>query len=181
MDHFGNEEFILIVLNLGRQAGEPEALKSVQAITRDLESVEKVTEVVSLTNLKVFGQRKGLFGVYPVVIMIDGHPGLPTEEEWNSLRKTLPVTDFLVSKDLKTVGFLVRTEEADRFEIPVIETLLNEASSIVKRHMLPGGQYRMVGPRVVRLAVAVKPSDSGGFRHTFLVIEPRFPRTYSRL
>ena len=153
MDHFGNEEFILIVLSQGRQVSDPEALASLQAITRDLESLNKVTEVVSLANLKVFGQRKGLFGVYPVLTMRDGHPGLPTEEEWNSLRKALPVTDFLVSKDLKTVGFLVRTEEADRFEIPVIETLLNEVSSIVQRHMLPGGQYRMVGPQVVRLAV----------------------------
>jgi predicted RND superfamily exporter protein len=45
MDHFGSEEFILIVLNQGRQAVEPEALKSVQAITRGLEGLDKVTEV----------------------------------------------------------------------------------------------------------------------------------------
>ena len=31
--------------------------------------------------------------------------------------------------------------------------ILNEASSIVQRNMLPGGQYRIVGPQVVRLAV----------------------------
>ena len=122
VDHFGNEEFILIVLSQGRQASEPEALASVQAITRGLEGLDKVTEVVSLTNLRVFKQREGRFGVYPVVTMRDGHPGLPTEEEWNSLRKALPVMDFLVSKDLNTVGFLVRTEEANRFEIPAIET-----------------------------------------------------------
>jgi predicted RND superfamily exporter protein len=45
MDHFGSEEFILIVLNQGRQAGEPEALKSVQAITRGLEGLDTVTEI----------------------------------------------------------------------------------------------------------------------------------------
>ena len=85
VDHFGNEEFILIVLNQGRQAVEPEALKSVQAITKGLEGLDKVTEVVSLTNLRVFKQRAGRFGVYPVVTMSDGHPALPKEEEWNSL------------------------------------------------------------------------------------------------
>jgi uncharacterized protein len=153
MDHFGNEEFILIVLNQGRQAGEPEALKRVQAITKGLEGLDKVTEVVSLTNLKFFRQRKGLFGVYPVVNMQDGHPALPKEDEWISLRKVLPVMDFLVSKDLSTVGFLVRTEEANKFEIPAIETILTEASSIVQHNMLPGAQYRIVGPQVVRLAV----------------------------
>lgn len=153
MDHFGNEEFILIVLNQGRQAGEPEVLKSVQAITRDLEDLDKVTEVVSLTNLKVFRQHEGLFGVSPVVNMRDAHPALPKEEEWNSLQKALPAMDFLVSKNLNTVGFLVRTEEAYRFEIPAIETVLNEASSIVQRNMLPGAQYHIVGPQVVRLAV----------------------------
>ena len=77
MDHFGNEEFILIALNQGRQAVEPEALKSVQAITKGLEGLDKVTEVVSLTNLKVFRQREGRFGVYPVVAMRDGRPALP--------------------------------------------------------------------------------------------------------
>jgi uncharacterized protein len=153
MDHFGNEEFILIVVNQGRQASAPEALKSVQAITRGLEDLDKVTEVVSLTNLRVFKQREGRFGVYPVVNMKEGHPALPKEDEWNSLRKALPVMDFLVSKDLNTVGFLVRTDETNRFDIPVIETLLNEASSVVQRNMLPGGQYRIVGPQVVRLAV----------------------------
>ena len=167
VDHFGNEEFILIVLNQGRKAIEPEALKSVQAITKGLEGLDKVTEVVSLTNLRVFKQRVGRFGVYPVVTMSDGHPGLPEEEEWNSLRNALPVMDFLVSKDLNTVGFLLRTEEANRFEIPAIETILNEASSIVQRNMLPGGQYRIVGPQVVRLACTqVQPADSVGFRHT---------------
>jgi predicted RND superfamily exporter protein len=153
VNHFGNEEFILIVLNQSRQADEPETLKSVQAITKGLAGLDKVTEVVSLTNLKIFKQREGRFGVYPVVTMSDGRPALPKEEEWNSLRKALPVMDFLVSKDLSTVGFLVRTEEADRFEIPAIETVLNEASSIVQRNMLPGAQYRIVGPQVLRLAV----------------------------
>jgi uncharacterized protein len=153
MDHFGNEEFILIVLDQGRQASEPEALTSVQAITRGLEGLDKVTEVVSLTNLTVFRQREGLFGVYPVASMRGGHPELPKEEEWNSLRKALPMMDFLVSKDLNTVGFLVRTEEATRFEMPAIETILEEASSIVRRNMLPGAQYRIVGPQVVRLAI----------------------------
>jgi predicted RND superfamily exporter protein len=153
VDHFGNEEFILIVLNQGRPAGEPEALESVQAITKGLEGLDKVTEVVSLTNLRVFKQREGRFGVYPVVTMSDGRPALPTDAEWNSLRKALPVMDFLVSKDLNTVGFLVSTGEANRFEIPAIETILNEASSKVQRKMLPGGQYRIVGPQVVRLAV----------------------------
>jgi predicted RND superfamily exporter protein len=57
VNHFGNEEFILIVLNQGRQAGEPETLKSVQAITKGLAGLDKVTEVVSLTNLKIFRQR----------------------------------------------------------------------------------------------------------------------------
>ena len=153
VDHFGNEEFILIVLNQGRPAGEPEALESVQAITKGLVGLDKVTEVVSLTNLRVFKQREGRFGVYPVVTMGDGHPALPRGEEWNSLRKALPVMDFLVSKDFNTVGFLVSTEEANRFDIPAIETILMEASSIVQRNMLPGAQYRIVGPQVVRLAV----------------------------
>jgi len=153
MEHFGNEEFILIVVSQGRKANEPEVLKSVQAITRGLENLDKVTEVVSLTNLKVFRQREGRFGVSPVVNMRDGHPALPKEEEWNSLQKALPAMDFLVSKNLDTVGFLVRTEEAYRFEIPAIETVLNEASSVVQRNLLPGARFHIVGPQVIRLAV----------------------------
>jgi hypothetical protein len=87
VDHFGNEEFILVFLDQGRQAGEPEAPKSVQATTGCLEGLGKVTEVgKSLPTLKVFKQREGLFRVYPVVNMRDCHDVIPKEADWNSLQ-----------------------------------------------------------------------------------------------
>ena len=153
VEHFGNEEFILVALKQDREARDSEVLKTVLVTTGKLKGLDNVTEVVSLSNLRVFSERKGLFGIYPVVGMRDGILVLPEKEEWDNIRKALPVIDFLVSQDLKTVGFLVRTDEKNRFEIPVIEKLVREVSSTIEHNMLAGSQYRVVGPQVIRLAV----------------------------
>lgn len=153
MEHFGNEEFMLVALKQDREARDPEVLKTILVITEKLKGLDNVTEVVSLSNLKCFSERKGLFGIYPVVSTQDGIPVLPEKEEFDNIRKALPITDFLVSQDLKTVGFLVRTDEKNRFEIPLIEKLVSEVSSTIEHNMLAGSQYRIVGPQVIRLAV----------------------------
>ena len=64
---FGNEEFIIIGIKNQLPANDQSVLKSVESITKELEECDKITEVLSLTNLRFFQKRGEKFGTYPVM------------------------------------------------------------------------------------------------------------------
>ncbi|MDQ1238419.1 MAG: uncharacterized protein QG577_604, partial [Thermodesulfobacteriota bacterium] len=65
---FGTEDYVLIAI----KGNVPEAqgstlLNATQRITKTLESTPHIVDVVSLTNLKVFGEKQGFFGSYAIL------------------------------------------------------------------------------------------------------------------
>ena len=74
VEHFGNEEFILVALKQDREAFDPEVLKTLLVTTGKLKGLDNVTEVVSLSNIRVFSRTQGAFRN----LSCGGHAG------WNS-------------------------------------------------------------------------------------------------
>jgi|GEM_PF-214881 len=153
VEAFGHDEFLLLVLK-GDQGGmSPALLEALQKITRELEQQDKITEVVSLTNLKVFQKRGDLFGNYPFLQVKEGAPALPEDEQLERLRKALPITDLLLSRDLKTVGVLIKVQDDSRFDTAVIKHLVSGIEDLVKKYAPPGTEHRMVGGALIRQAI----------------------------
>ncbi|MDQ7782417.1 MAG: MMPL family transporter [Desulfomonilaceae bacterium] len=150
---FGSEEFILIAVRNTGPVDDPKVLKSLAAITEQLEGLDKVTDVVSLANFKMFGEKQGLFGSYDLVRTEGDSLKLADGAEVEKIRKALPVFDFLLSRDGKTFGLLVRLDDEWRFDIPVIEETVGRIGSIVRSHEADGSEYRIVGAPIVRQAI----------------------------
>lgn len=153
VEAFGHDEFLLLALKSDQGATSPAMLEALQKITRELEQQDKVTEVVSLANLKVFQKRGDLFGNYPFLRVNQGAPALPESHELERLRTALPVTDLLLSRDLKTVGVLVKVEDEYRFDTGVIKQLLASIEDLVKKYAPPGSEHRIVGGALIRKAI----------------------------
>lgn len=150
---FGNEEFMLVAISTPRSAEDPDVLRALGSITKEIAGVDHVKEVISLTTLKMFMDKKGLFGLFPLVTTEAGKPTLIEANRLEKQRKALPLIDFLVSRDMKTVGVLVRVDEQFRFDVPVIEGLLSKFRTMLDKNLPPGSQYRIVGPHVIRVAI----------------------------
>lgn len=153
IDIFGNEEFILVAIKNDRGASDPSMLKALQAITTGLEGMDDIAEVVSLSNVRLFQQKRKLFGNYPIVQTRDGVPALPDPDQLESMRKALPITDLLLSKDLKTLGVLVRLQERCRFDTCSVGQITSDIMEIVKKHVPPGTESHMIGAPLIRQAI----------------------------
>lgn len=149
---FGNEEFLLIAVKNDRPA-DAAILRSVATMTRRLGDLDKITEVVSLTNIRVLQEKQGLFGAYPVLRESHGSLQLPKKPALDKFRTALPVMDLLLSRDDKTLGILVRMDDQWRFDVPIIEHLLKEIRAIIDENLAEQSQYRIVGPPMIRVAI----------------------------
>jgi len=150
---FGNEEFILVAIHSERESPDYRLLTGLQAITRTLEKSDKIAEVVSLSNLKLFQTKGEMFGNYPVLTVNDGKPAFPDMTRWPSMKRALPITDLLLSPDLKTVGVLVRIAEEWKFDTGAIKDLLGEIDRVVKTNVPTGAEYRIIGAPLIRQAI----------------------------
>ncbi|MBI5568440.1 MAG: MMPL family transporter [Desulfomonile tiedjei] len=150
---FGNEEFVLIAIKDESGARDPRIVKAIGAITRELEGLRKLEEVVSVTNVKLFQEKGGVFGSYPVFPSTEDRGGSVDIERLDTMKKALPIMDLLVSPDLKTWGVLVRIQERYRLDEATVRGLLDEMNAIVKRHVPSGTTYRMVGAPLLRQAI----------------------------
>jgi len=150
---FGQEEFILVAIKNERGVADPRVLSGLQAVTQQFEHRDKITEVVSLANIKLFQERNGLYGNYPLLIPGPQGPQLPDKQRLDGIRKALPVLDFLLSPDLKTVGVLVRVEDQSRFDPQVIRPLVADIEQAVKANFPQGTEHRIIGAAMIREAV----------------------------
>ncbi len=150
---FGDEEFILVAIRSANGVADQQFLLGLGEITHKLEQFDKIAEVISLTNLKVFQKKGERFGNYPVLQESNGKLELPAESRLESMKKGLPVMNLLLSADLKTVGILLRVEERCKFDIEGNKHLLQEINRVVKEHVQPGSQEILVGPCLIRQAI----------------------------
>lgn len=150
---FGNEEFLLVAIHSEREAPDSRLLTGLQSITRTLEKSTKIAEVVSLSNLKLFQAKGKLFGNYPVLTVSDGKPQFPDMTRWQSMKRALPITDLLLSPDLKTVGVLIRIADESKFDTGAIKGLLSDIDTVVKNNVPAGAEYRIIGAPLIRQAI----------------------------
>ncbi len=150
---FGNEEFILIAIHSEREASDHSLLTGLRTITGTLEKSDKIAEVISLSNLKLFQTKGEKFGNYPVLPEKDGKPEFPDPTRWQSMKRALPITDLLLSPDFKTVGVLIRIADEWKFDTDAIKELLGDMDKVVKDNVPAGAEYRIIGAPLIRQAI----------------------------
>jgi len=151
---FGAEEFIIIGIKNRLPANDQSVLKSVESITKELEAFDKITEVLSLTNLRFFQKRGEKFGTFPVVRTDKGRLSLPEASDLAGMRAALPLMGFLISPDMQTVGMLVRVDDTCKFDCEAIRELLAKIDHVVEKNRLDGSNFRIVGPAILREAIS---------------------------
>ncbi len=151
---FGNEEFIIIGVKNRLPASDQSVLKSLESITNQLEKFDKITEVISLTNLRFFQKKGEKFGTFPVIRTNDGQLVLPGASDLAAIRKAFPLMGFLISPDMQTVGLLVRMDDRWKFDADAIRQVLADITRVVDSNIVAGSEARVVGPAILRQAVA---------------------------
>ena len=151
---FGDEEFIIIGIKNRLPANDQAVLKSVESITKQLEKSDKITEVLSLTNLRFFQKRGEKFGTYPVVRVDDGRILLPEASHLAAMRTAFPLMGFLISPDMQSVGLLVRVDDQWKFDPDAIRQVLEDITRVVHSNVIRGSDARIVGPAILREALS---------------------------
>lgn len=146
---FGDDEFIIIAIKAPGGATDTELLNSISSITDELKNLDQIANVISLTNLKFFQQRKGIFSNYHVLAKTEKGWQLPPEEVMVRVNKALPLMDYLISRDRKMLGILIKLKSDWRFH-PELSVLQSKISDIVAGRIPNGAQFSMTGASVIR-------------------------------
>lgn len=149
---FGNDEFIIVAMRSQSGEAQRKTLSTLESITAQIEALSGVTEVTSLANLRLFQKRGDRFGAGRVLQKIVGQLRLPDQADWERIRNELPIMDFLVSKDLRTYGILIRVDERLRLDHEANDKILREIDAVVRRSTQPGEEYGIAGGAVFRRA-----------------------------
>lgn len=152
LEIFGDDEFVLIVIKSSKGSDEAGLLEAIERITTKLESLTEIARVLSPANFKVFRSRDGVLGNYPVVQKKAGRLTLPQPKDLDKVRSALPLIDFLFSKDLTTLGIMVRIEDEWKFD-PKMGKILETIGEVAEKNLPKGAEYRIVGAPVIREAV----------------------------
>jgi len=149
---FGNDEFVLVVIKNKKQASDPTVLKGLDAITKAIENFPEISKVISLTNVKMLRMGDRGLGSEPVVGRKGPDLRLPEKRLLQTVKTALPISDFLVSPDMKTVGIMVQIDDRWRFD-PKMADIQKSIATAVRDNLLEGSEFRMVGAPIVREAV----------------------------
>ncbi len=69
------------------------------------------------------------------------------------MKRALPITDLLLSPDMKTVGVLIRIADEWKFDTDAIKELLGDMDKVVKDNVPAGAEYRIIGAPLIRQAI----------------------------
>lgn len=153
LEIFGSEEFTLIAIKTPKGVDDPQALKLVDSLTGSFEKYDKLTEVISLSNVKLFRQKGDVFGSFNLLDRVDGRIQPPGANELLALRKELPLLALLASEDLKTLGIVVRMDENYKYDFAAYEKILKIMEETFASPEARGFEYRVIGPAFVREAI----------------------------
>ena len=146
---FGDDEFLLVAIKSPRGADDPVLLKALKTLTSKLGAFPEVAQVLSLADLKLFRERKGMFGNSPVVEERDGELRLLDAPEMDKITKALPVTRFLLSPDRRTIGIMIRLHDQWKFH-PDLGKLEERIRTTIRENLPPGAEFRMTGAAHIR-------------------------------
>jgi predicted RND superfamily exporter protein len=152
VDRYGSDEFVLIAIKSEKGASDSHLLKAIDTISKRLKERPELAHVVSLSTIKVFDEKDGIFGSYPLIEKKGGVSRLRAGVDLEKIRTALPIMDFVLSPDMKTLGILFRLKDQWRFH-PDLGALLKQVEDVVRTSLPSGSEYRVVGAPVVREAV----------------------------
>ncbi len=155
---FGKDDFLVVMIRNKLGAGDPRVLAGLKAVTDKLREMDKIADVVSLSTVKLFQKRGKRLGNYPILRSEQGMLQLPDPAELEKMRKAIPLLDLMISRDLKSVGILVRIQDQWRFDGESVDTILRSIKATVKKDCPPGSDVRIIGTPVLGQAI-VKYSD----------------------
>lgn len=150
---FGNEAFILIVITNTEPATQARVLRELDRITRGLGKLDGVEEVISLCTVRLFREKQGLFGTYPLVGNTSGEPRIHVLSQLDDIREALPVTDLLLSKDMKSVGVILNVDPERQFDAGYVAELRANIEKLLGENLPDDSRYIMVGLPVVSEAI----------------------------
>ncbi|MFH0957578.1 MAG: efflux RND transporter permease subunit [Pseudomonadota bacterium] len=149
---FGNEEFTLVVVKTRFGIFDSRTQDMMYSLTTKLEPIEGISEVVSLSNLRIFQERHGSFGNLP---LFDREKGKSSSVDPNSLerlRQSLPMMNLLVSSDFQTVGIAVKVEDQHKYDDSVYKKVVEVVEQGLKGNDT-AQEFRIVGPPFIRKAI----------------------------
>lgn len=152
LDVFGNDEFILIAIRNDKGVGNSAFLRSLAVASAKLEDLPQIAQVLSISNLKVFRERKGVFGNYPLTEKRGEVLRLPDGKKLEDFSEAVPILHYLLSKDLKCAGIMIRLQDDWRFH-PEMGEFLQKIRGLVQENVPQGSEIRLVGAPVLREAV----------------------------
>ena len=161
INEFGEDESILVGIKDEHGILRPEFLHALESITEELQEIESVEDVISITNLQVFDKRESGIGAYALIPKENGTFSIPSQDALEVNRKIFPSTNLLLSANLKTTGLVIRLAGDWRVNTPMSE-ILPAIVRTVEKNLPPGAEYRMVGTPVLRDSVLRYSFETGG-------------------
>lgn len=152
-DFFDDDEYVVISITPQIPTDDPKTLASVNMITDKLGQLDRIVEVLSLTNLKVYQKRGEKLSNQLLVAKENNEFIFPEQATFQKVRKALPILDLLLSQDQKTMGILVRIHEDLKFDHQANKEILDKINDIVKSNLPVGSDYRIVGQAQLRQAI----------------------------
>ena len=151
IDKFGRDDFILIAIRTGAGLRANESVSWLRKVTTELRGLDKVGEVVSLADVRVFEKRDGLFGSYPLLVREGSDIKMPNRQAIVGAKRAAPRLNMLLSSDFRTTGIVIRIKPQWSFD-PSVAKLLQQVHEIVAAAIPTGSEFRMVGSPVLRQA-----------------------------
>jgi predicted RND superfamily exporter protein len=149
---FGNDEFVLVVIKNKKKARDPAVLRALNQITKEIESFPEISKVISLTNLKMLRMGKQGLGSEPVVRKEGQDLRLPDDRQLQRMKTALPMSGFLISPDMKTIGIMIQINDRWKFD-PKMADIQKKIATAVRDNLPEGSEFRMLGAPVIREAV----------------------------
>lgn len=149
---FGNEEFTVVVVKTTLGVIDSKTLAMIDSLTGKLESIDGVSQVISLSNLRIFRERDGSFGSLPLLERVEGNVSPLDVSFLESLRLSLPMMNLMLSPDFKTFGIAIRVEDGFKYDDTVYKKIVEIVDHELKGNEV-ANEYRIVGPPFIRKAI----------------------------
>jgi len=120
---FGSEEFTLVVVKTRLGIFDSKTLDVIDSLTRKVEAIDGISEVISLSNLRIFQERNGSFGNLPLFERVEGKASPVDVSSLEKLRQSLPMMNLLISPDFITIGIAIKVEEQRKYDNSVYEKM----------------------------------------------------------
>jgi hypothetical protein len=153
LEEFGNEEFVLMAAQFPESSDSSKRLADLAKVTSQIKEVEQVASVMSVVNFKLFRERDGYYGSYPIIVRNNDTLELPSRQRMERYVKAVSIVDLLVSDNRLTYGVIIKLKEEARYDPTLIGKTLDDIKKIAASIFDDAVDFRFIGGPVVRHAI----------------------------